>query len=109
MNPIYITGHTLEGKLLMGGIFTMKDQEGFPVDTSYEICKENGHLIDWAEYLYDAGRWGIESWDRAVKEMTLLLGAEAQEVLKRYLMVIQNHVENFKEANNRLWQEKRRR
>ena len=54
------------------GVFRMRDQEGFPVDMSYEIAKENGWEIDWVEALADAGRQCIFKYDALIEEIGML-------------------------------------
>lgn len=54
-NPvIYATGCTPDGILLVGGVWTLRDQEGFPIEMSYLLVRDKGWLIDWAEAMADA-------------------------------------------------------
>jgi hypothetical protein len=50
----------------------MRDQEGFPVDMSYEIAKENEWDIDWVEALADAARNCILKYDALIDEISML-------------------------------------
>lgn len=86
-DPLYFTGIAPDGWPLMGGIFTMKDQEGFPVDASYDECEHRLKVhVDWAEYLADAGRQEQWKFDAASKEIEYLLGeATASDIQKRFL------------------------
>lgn len=87
MSPLYITGTTRDGIPLMGGIFAMKDQEGFPVDASLHECQHKGLCPDWAEYLADAGRQKQWKFDAAYDELTNLLGQPlASEILARFIV-----------------------
>lgn len=52
-NPIYITAVGIDGKMILGGIFKMQDQVGFPVDASFEESRQHGFVIDWLEALCD--------------------------------------------------------
>lgn len=52
-SPLYITGVTPDGRLLMGGVFRMQDEHGFPVDASHEECRMKGFAVDWLEALCD--------------------------------------------------------
>lgn len=54
------------------GIFTLRDQEGFPVDMSYEIAKERGWEADWVEALADAARQCVLKYDALLEEIRLL-------------------------------------
>ena len=51
---IYTTGLTSDGKQLIGGVWTLRDQEGFPLEMSYLIAQDRGWQIDWAEAMADA-------------------------------------------------------
>jgi hypothetical protein len=54
------------------GVFTMRDQEGFPIDMSYELAKENGWEVDWVEALADAARQCIFKYDALIEEIKML-------------------------------------
>lgn len=54
------------------GVFRMRDQEGFPIDMSYEIAKEEGWDIDWIEALADATRQCILKYDSLIEEIGML-------------------------------------
>ena len=51
---IYPTGITLEGKPLIGGIWRMWSQEGFPIESSWMECNARGWKVDWCEAMVDA-------------------------------------------------------
>ena len=53
---IYVTGYTVEGDPLIGGIWTLHDQEGFPLEMSYIMCRNERWDIDWMEAMADASR-----------------------------------------------------
>jgi hypothetical protein len=79
MNPIYITDIAPDGRLLVGGIFKMKDQVGFPLDCSYDICKENNLAIDYCELLCDAWLTNCLGFDAVCRELELLGGSHVEE------------------------------
>jgi hypothetical protein len=54
------------------GVFTMRDQEGFPVDMSYEITKEHKWEVDWVEALADAARQCVLKYDALLEEIRML-------------------------------------
>jgi alanyl-tRNA synthetase len=54
------------------GVFAMKDREGFPIDMSYELAKENGWEIDWVECLADAMRQSPDKFKAVKAEIELL-------------------------------------
>jgi hypothetical protein len=62
----------INGVPKLQGVFTMRDQEGFPVDMSYEIAKERGWEVDWLEALADAARQGILKYDALLEEIRML-------------------------------------
>ena len=51
--PLYVTGVSDDGRLLLGGIFRMHDEHGYPVDCCFEEAKLRGYDIDWLEALCD--------------------------------------------------------
>jgi hypothetical protein len=52
----YTTGCTSEGTTLIGGVWTLRDQEGFPLEMAHLIARDRGWAIDWAEAMADASR-----------------------------------------------------
>ncbi len=70
-NPLRIKIYPTGVKRLQG-VFTMRDQEGFPLDMSYELAKERGWEIDWVEALADAARQSMPKYDALVKEIRML-------------------------------------
>ena len=53
---VYITGKTPDGKELVGGLWTLWSQEGFPIEMFHLKCEQEGTLVDWIEALADADR-----------------------------------------------------
>lgn len=109
---IYPTGSTPSGSVLIGGVFRMKDQEGFPLSESRDIARNNGCDVDWCEYLADAGRQGIEKYDEAASDLRLLIECGADAIVdsfKVYGSVIsqQNPDAGFCEVCEIIWQTKR--
>jgi len=51
---IYPTGLTREGIPLIGGVWTLWEQEGFPLEMSHLVCQGNGWAVDWLEAMADA-------------------------------------------------------
>ena len=83
--PLYMTGITPDGSPLIGGIYTLKDQSGFPLDMSYEEVRRMGACPDWAECLADAGAQCIIKFDGVVTELSCLLGeAHAAEIVSKF-------------------------
>lgn len=65
------------------GVFTMRDEQGFPLDMSYEIAREKGWSIDWLEAMADAARQCILKLDALLAEMRLLLPMAEVELWER--------------------------
>ena len=51
---LYLTGYTTSGKALIGGVWTLRDQEGFPLEMSHVVAQGSDCVIDWAEAMADA-------------------------------------------------------
>lgn len=51
---LYFTGVTENNQLLMGGIWKLWEQEGFPIELSNMVCKDHLVLADWIEAMLDA-------------------------------------------------------
>jgi hypothetical protein len=85
MSVLYQTGFTPDGIPLLGGIYRLKDQEGFPVDMAYELCRDKGVCPDWAEFLADAGSQKDWKFDDAFHEIEMLCGKEISgEIMERF-------------------------
>ena len=52
------TGITTDGKTVIGGMFKMYDTLGLPLDVVFELCKENGFVIDWLDFYWDTKEGG---------------------------------------------------
>lgn len=109
-NIPYITGRTPNGELLVGGLFTLKDTHGMPLDMSCDLCRERGWHVDWFEYLLDAGRQEGWKWDAATAEMELLVGDQlGRELVDRYKQACALAwlpSDDFTSVNQRLWAQK---
>ena len=51
---MYATGCTPEGVILLGGIWKMWEQEGFPIEMAHIFCRDKGCAVDWFEAMCDA-------------------------------------------------------
>lgn len=51
---IYATGCTPDGVTLIGGIWKLWEQEGFPLEMSHLVCRDKGWAVDWLEAMADA-------------------------------------------------------
>ena len=51
---MYATGCTPEGVVLIGGIWKMWEQEGFPIELAHILCRDKGCAVDWFEAMCDA-------------------------------------------------------
>ena len=75
-SPLYITATTPDGKIMLGGIFKMQDQVGFPIDASFEECKSQRFLIDWLEALADCWLNDCLKFDSFVRQASSLSGVD---------------------------------
>jgi len=78
-NPLYETGISTEGKRLVGGVFTLKNQAGFPLASSFEILKEQGRAIDYCELLCAAWLHDCLGFDSVTKELDMLEGSHVED------------------------------
>lgn len=62
----------INGVPKLQGVFTVRDQEGFPIDMAYEIAKERGWEVDWVEALADAARQCIFKYNALIEEIGML-------------------------------------
>ncbi len=62
----------INGVPKLQGVFRMRDQEGFPIDMSYELAKENGWEVDWVEALADAARQCVFKYNTLIEEIKML-------------------------------------
>lgn len=51
---LYRTGRTPQGIPLLGGVWRLWHQDGFPLEMSYLFCQAEGLAIDWLEAMADA-------------------------------------------------------
>jgi hypothetical protein len=70
----------INGVPKLQGVFTMRDQEGFPLDMSYELAKERGWEVDWVEALADAARQCIFKYDALIEEISMLEPAKLESI-----------------------------
>lgn len=79
-SPLYITSVGTDGKFMLGGIFKMQDQVGFPVDASFEECKEHGFRIDWLEALCDCWLNDCQKYGSFVRQAEMITGAKLHDM-----------------------------
>lgn len=62
----------INGVPKLQGVFRLRDQEGFPLDMSFEIARDRGWDIDWVEALADAARQCIFKFEALLEEIRML-------------------------------------
>lgn len=72
---IKVTGVTESGDFLVGGLYTLKDTVGFPLDISYDVVKEKGCFVDWFDIALDAGCHGIGKYEAILTEIESIAGS----------------------------------
>lgn len=53
---VYESGVTSDGTPLLGGVWTLWDREGFPLEMAHLSAQGKGIRIDWCEAMADASR-----------------------------------------------------
>jgi hypothetical protein len=93
---IYQTGFTKDGSPLIGGIWKMKTEVGFPVDLSILEIQQRGGAPDWAEMLADAGSVDLPAFefDNAVHEMRQVIPILADEIMHRFKLWFSSHAKH---------------
>ena len=90
---VYITGMTSEGQFLLGGVYRMKDELGFPLDASLDYCIERGNLvIDWCEFLADVGSQKDWKFDSVLEELEILLNKNTTENIRKNFLQYGNYI-----------------
>jgi hypothetical protein len=57
---------------MLGGIFRFQDQNGFPIDASFDLCKEKGYEIDWLEAICDCWLNDSLKYDSFIRQANML-------------------------------------
>jgi hypothetical protein len=85
---IYATGFTPEGVMLIGGIWKLWEQEGFPLEMSHLICRDRGCSVDWLEAMADASC--TNNCPALMKHIEAFLPSETITALKLEFMRVLN-------------------
>lgn len=80
--PLYVTAIGADGKFMLGGIFRMQDEVGFPLDASFEEIKSLGFHIDWLEALCDCWLNDCLKFDSFVRQAENCTGANLLDKFK---------------------------
>lgn len=99
-SPLYFTGITPKGKGLVGGIFKMQDQQGFPMDASFEELKGKDLEIDWLEALCDCWLNDCLKFESFVRQAEILTGQKLEEMWKSTCCLILNSNLNLMSFEN---------
>ncbi len=62
----------INGVPKLQGVFTAKDEKGFPIDMTYDLASEHGFVIDWIEALTDALRQSVDKYHALLEEIEIL-------------------------------------
>lgn len=84
MNPIYFTGVTPGGAELVGGVFALQDEHGFPVDASFDECKRRQWEVDWLEALSDCWLNSPLKFESFARQAEALSGVRLMEMFQGY-------------------------
>jgi hypothetical protein len=101
------------GRPKIQGVFRLKDEDGFPVDMSYELAKERGWDVDWVEALVDAGRSDVGKFDALLAEIELLEPGAGESAKRVVASAFSNHptgafYEVAQRIYDRIWSPKKR-
>jgi hypothetical protein len=106
---IYATGCTPDGVTLIGGIWKLWEQEGFPLEMSHLICRDKGWAVDWLEAMADASC--THNCPALVKHIEAFLPDETMTALKLGFMRVLNSGKTYeqivaeKQANCRAFED----
>lgn len=93
---IYATGCAPDGTPLIGGVWMLRDQEGFPLEMSHLICRDKGWAIDWMEAMADASR--TNNCPALIKAVKAFLPEHALSHLKLGFMHMVRSGKSFEEV-----------
>lgn len=85
---IYSTGCTPDGKILVGGVWKLWEQEGFPLEMSHLVCRDRGWAVDWLEAMADASL--THNCPALMKHLESFLTDETLTALKAGFMRVLN-------------------
>src|SRR6185295_17450160 len=97
--PLYITGKTPDGRKLLGGVFRMQDELGFPIDCSLEEAKRHNMLIDWLEAFCDCWLNSPSKFDSFVRQAELCTNANLYFI---FGMTVDRFLRKHPKASTRL-------
>ncbi len=87
--PLYQTGFTQDGKPLIGGVWRLFHQDGFPLELSAITLGERGCCVDYAEAMLDAST--DNNLPALMTHLESFLSAEVVESLKqRFMLMLQS-------------------
>jgi hypothetical protein len=88
--PLYVTGLSSNGKMLIGGVFRMHDSVGFPLDCCFEESKLRGFDIDWLEALCDCWLNDCAKYDSFCRQASNCARIDLDELFKRSGAMVAN-------------------
>ena len=92
-----MTGKTSENIPLIGGVWRLYHQEGFPLEMSHLIAKGNGWKVDWLEAMADASL--DNNCPALMKQIESFLDDETIDNLKiGYMFVFKHLNKTFQEV-----------
>lgn len=94
-STLYFTGCTPDRVLLMGGIWKLWEQEGFPLEMSFLVCRDKGMAVDWLEAMADASR--TNNLPALMAALETFLPAETIQTLKAGFMRVLQSGETYEQ------------
>lgn len=93
-NPIYITDISKDhGHLMIGGVWRLWHQDGFPVEMSWLHARDQGNYVDWVEAMADAST--DDNLPALVKQMESFLTPEDMMNCKMRFMALLNSGQTY--------------
>ena len=102
---IYQTAITTEGKCLLGGVWRLYRQEGFPVDLSFITIREMGHRPDYMEMMAEATMHG--ELERLMRQYPEIFTDEVKNKFALYLLSHGSDTLGFEKAAENIVNQKR--
>lgn len=95
---LHITGETVTGKPVVGGVYMWCATFGVPLTDVTSLLDKKGHVVDWQDYYINARKEGMGHRTiatRLTEVMTDLHGYPAVELLLKVLPLLKDQYDNM--------------
>lgn len=97
---LYQTGLSPSGEPLIGGVFKMQDQNGFPIDASFEECKSKGLKVDFLEAFCDCWINDCLKFDSFARQSEMIAGVGLEQKWKDSCRLVLNQFPEMMKCEN---------